>query len=591
MALFGILLYSVALMQCFALAVDPVALSVDIQCPIGCACQSYHHISCANISDLPTELPSLTTQLQLSSGHLPVISADAFLNLSALTTLHLSGNNIQQVMPGAFSGLSQLQFLHLNNNSIEALEVGVFENVTTVTFLHLENNLIANLIPGVFSSLAKLNVLDLRNNCLTTLLDRTFRSLSALRWLFLSNNHITVIAPKAFSGNKALRKLYLDGNQLTAVPTNAIRSLRRLNILQLSNNTIPRLSADTFGQKLRDLQEVYLDNTFLEEAPSQAFSRFRALKILSMRSNRLATLSFGDAFQSVKQFGLSGNAWRCDCGLIWLRAWLLKQAATDQNEVRCSSPSAHRGKPLVKVQLQYLTCPPDASTTPPLTAKSHSSTPQSAAQATPANAIGRQARTRAKNLENVIPTNPDPCLSKRIKEVIVSEITTSTLLVNWNVLEDLGDEYEIWYSTDAEMQSLRMIGGVREVELSELNAGTIYKICVIPQSNMITKCIGPSDGQCTVAHTLGRAGNTEPIQSEGKKGQYALGAGITVIVILLIIIALIVAFKLKSSRIGFQRHFDEDVSTYIEHFEIDQGRMDFDQINSAYENIVDKGSV
>ncbi|XP_067876010.1 leucine-rich repeat-containing protein 70-like [Heterodontus francisci] len=594
MALFGIILCSVTLVLYFTLAVESVALSVDIQCPTGCTCHSYYkHINCANVSlgDFPTKLLGITTQLQISSGHLPVIPVDAFLNLSSLTTLYLSSNNVKEVRPGAFNGLNKLQFLHLDNNSIEELQVGVFEDVTTVTYLHLENNLIANLTPGVFSSMRKLNVLYFSNNRLTVLYDRTFRSLSALRWLFLSNNQITVIASKAFTGNKALRTLYLDSNKLTAVPTDAIRSLKRLSILQLSNNNISRLNSGSFGQKLRSLERLYLDNTSLKEAPSEAFSKFRKLEVLSMKSNRLVTLTFSKAFQSVSNFGLSGNDWRCDCGLIWLRDWLLKQNATEQNEVTCSSPSAQSGKLLVKVQLQYLTCPSDnldISTTPFLTARKPSSTLHSTAHVTPPNTSGRRTTSRANTADNMLPISPDPCLSKRIKEVTVSEITTSSLLVNWNVLEDLGDEYELWYTTGTEAQSLRMIGGVREVELSELKAGAVYKICVVPQSSNINKCLQPTANQCTEAHTQGLPGNTQPVQSGDKKGQYAQGAGIAVTVILLIVIALIVAFKLKSKRTGFQRHYDEDMSMYIEHFETDPNKMDFDQINSAFENILDE---
>ncbi|XP_067830758.1 chondroadherin-like [Heptranchias perlo] len=603
MTFFRILLCSATLMPYFALTVESVAGSVDTPCPKGCNCHSsYQHIICANVSlsDLPTGLPNVTSKLQFSSSDLPVIPINAFLNLPALTTLYLSSCNVNRIRPGAFNGLSRLQFLHLNNNSIQELEEGVFENVTMVTYLYLENNLITNLTPGVFSSLKELNVLYLSNNRLTTLLGRTFKSLSTLRWLYLSNNRITAISPNAFTGNKALRKLYLDGNKLTAVPMNALRPLKGLNILQLSNNNISRLNSDTSARKLKFLVELYLDNTFLDEAPSEAFSKFPKLEVLSMKNNRLVTLSSTESFRSVKQLGLSGNAWRCDCGLIWLRDWLLKQSTTDKNEVTCSSPSAQSGKLLVSVQLQYLTCPSynlDISTTPSLTAKNHSPTPrgslspQSTTPATPPNTTCRQATLRTNTLDKALPTTSDPCLSKRIKEVTVSEITTSSLLVNWNVLEDLGDEYELWYSTGREVQNLHMIGGVREVELSQLNPGAVYKICVIPQSSSINKCLWPAANQCTEAQTLGSPGNTELVKSGDKNGQYALGAGITVIVILLIISALFAAFKLKTRRISFQRHYDEDVSTYIEHFEIDQSKMDFDQIDSAYENIIDEGNM
>ncbi|XP_051899115.1 chondroadherin-like protein isoform X2 [Pristis pectinata] len=587
------LVCSVALVQYFTLTAET---SVNIQCPKGCSCSAYRqHISCTNISlaDIPTQLPEITSQLRLSSEHLPEIPANAFLSLSGLTILYLNNNNISRLKPGAFNGLNQLEFLHLNNNSIEELEVGAFENVTTLAFLHLENNLLTDIVPGVFSSLTKLNVLDLRNNRLTTVADLTFKSLSALRWLLLSNNQITTISSKAFAGNRVLRKLCLNNNNLTTVPLRALRALRRLEILQLSNNNMSSLKSIIFEPKLKFLSELYLDNTFLDEDPAQALSRLRKLEILSMRNNRLVTLSYTKSFKSVKWFGLSGNAWRCDCQLIWLRAWLLKQTEADQREVMCSSPSPHSGKLLVNVQPQFLTCPPysfEVATTPSLTAKNKTSTPrgpppppQGTAQALPPKVSSKQTIMKVNTIEKALPMNLDPCLSNQIKQVTVSEVTTTTLLVNWDVLKDMGDDYEVRYSTVTQVQRLRMIGGVREVELSQLNAGTVYKICVIPQSNIINKCHQPASNQCSEAHT---SGNTESVQSKN-----ALVGGITVMVILLITIALIAAFKLKSRHTGFQRHYDEDASTYIEHFEKDQSKVDFDHINSAFEEVTDDSNV
>uniref|UniRef100_UPI00398ED10E chondroadherin-like isoform X1 n=2 Tax=Pristiophorus japonicus TaxID=55135 RepID=UPI00398ED10E len=604
MALFGMLLCSATLALCRALTVGPTAPSADAPCPGGCTCHANTwHVGCTNVSlsGVPGELPRLTTELKLSAGSLPAIPANAFLGLPALTTLHLSGNGVSRVGPGAFNGLSRLQFLHLDNNGIEALEVGVFDNVSALTFLHLENNLIANITPGVFSNLRKLNALYLNNNRLTVLVDGTFKGLSALRWLFLSNNGITAIASKAFTGNRALKKLYLDGNKLTAVPSSAARSIRRLDVLQLSNNNISRLTAATFGQKLRYLTKLYLDDTSLDAAPPEAFSRFRRLEVLSLKDNRLATLSASRSFWFIKHFGLSGNAWRCDCGLIWLRDWLLKQSATDQSEVICSSPRAQAGKLLLNVQLQDLTCPPDnldVSAAPSITAKNHSSTPRrppssrATAQAAPPNASGNRPTPGANTgVKQALPATPDPCLSKRIQEVTASEVSASSLLVNWSVREDLGDEYEVWYSTGADAQSLRVIGGVQEVELSQLWAGSLYTVCVVPQSSNINRCLRPTANQCTEAHTLGLPGNTEPVQSGDRKGQYALGVGIAVTMVLLVIAALIVAVKLRSRRTGFQRHYDEDMSAYVEHFEIDQSKMDFDQVNRAYENIIDEGNM
>ncbi|XP_072890157.1 leucine-rich repeat transmembrane protein FLRT1-like isoform X2 [Hemitrygon akajei] len=577
------LLYSAVLAQCFTLT---VVTSVNAQCPEGCRCSARSlHVRCTNISlaDIPAQLDDTTTQLRLSSEHLPEIPANIFTNLPHLTILYLNSNNISRLAPGAFNGLGELQYLHLNNNSIENIEVGVFENVTALEFLYLENNLLTDIEPGVFSSLVNLNVLDLSNNRLTTVLNLTFKSLSALRWLLLSNNRITTIESKAFSSNRVLRKLCLDNNKLTSVP---FRGLKKLEILELSNNNMSSLKSIIFEAKLKFLSQLYLDNALLDEDPAQALSKLRKLEILSMRNNRLETLSNTRSFKSVKQFRLSGNTWRCDCKLSWLRAWLLKQREADQREVICSSPSPHAGKLLVNVQPQFLTCLPysfEVTTVPSLTAENKTLIPrgpplQGTDQAWPSKLSSKQIITRANTTEKAKSVNPDLCLSQLIKEVTISDVTSSSLLVNWDILKNMGDDYEVRYSTATQMQSLRMIGGVREVELNQLSAGTVYKICVIPQSKNINDCHWPASNQCSEAHTLGSTGNRD---------NNTLVGGVTVIVILLITIALIAAFKLKSRHAGFQRHYDDDASTCIEHIETEESKVDIDHINSAFEEVTD----
>lgn len=597
MPLLGFLLCWATLVCFFATAVESPE---NDQCPQGCKCFAHRlHVSCTNISlaDIPAQLPNFTSELRLSSERLPEIAPNAFLNLCALTTLYLNNNNISRLAPGAFNGLAQLVYLHLNDNGIEELQVGVFENVTKLVYLHLENNLLANIVPGVFSSLIKLNVLNLSNNRLTSVSEGIFKGLPALRWLFLSNNQIKAISSRAFAGNRALRKLYLDNNQLTAVP---LRTLKRLELLEISSNNISSLNAVIFNRKLKVLIQLYMDNMFLDRDPSWALSKFRQLEILSMRNNRLSTLSHNKSFKSVKQFGLSGNAWKCDCQLLWLRAWLLKHGVTDQREVTCSSPSIHSGKLLVNIQTEFLTCPPygfEVTATPWQRDSNKGSTPrglpstQGTAQATSPNASSKQPTMRANTAEKALPVYPDPCLSNRIKEVTVDEVSTNSLLVNWDVRKDVGDEYEVRYSTAAKVQILDMIGGVREVELSQLKAGTRYKICVIPKSNSMHLCHRPSSNQCLEAHTAGLPGSAEAVQSGDKNGQYAIVGGITLMVVLVVISAVIAAVKLKSRRILFQRHYDEDESTFIEHFEIDPSKMDFDQINSAFEDTIDDSNV
>ncbi|XP_040898335.1 platelet glycoprotein Ib beta chain [Toxotes jaculatrix] len=72
---------------------------------------------------------------------------------------------------------------------------------------------------------------------------------------------------------------------------------------------------------------------------------------LHLHSNKLTTLPNGllDDLTSLRSVSLHGNPWACDCGVLYLRAWLLRQPAglTSHLGVNCSSPPGLRGRLVV----------------------------------------------------------------------------------------------------------------------------------------------------------------------------------------------------------------------------------------------------
>ncbi|XP_040050803.2 platelet glycoprotein Ib beta chain [Gasterosteus aculeatus] len=69
---------------------------------------------------------------------------------------------------------------------------------------------------------------------------------------------------------------------------------------------------------------------------------------LRLHDNRLTTLPNGllDHLTSLRSVSLQGNPWECDCGVLYLRSWLLRQPAGLQSHlgVNCSSPPGLRGR-------------------------------------------------------------------------------------------------------------------------------------------------------------------------------------------------------------------------------------------------------
>ncbi|XP_037114094.1 platelet glycoprotein Ib beta chain [Syngnathus acus] len=74
---------------------------------------------------------------------------------------------------------------------------------------------------------------------------------------------------------------------------------------------------------------------------------------LRLHNNRLTTLPNGllDKLSSLHEVSLHGNPWTCDCGVLYLRAWLRRRpVGRPSAHINCSSPPRLRGR-----LVEYLT--------------------------------------------------------------------------------------------------------------------------------------------------------------------------------------------------------------------------------------------
>ncbi|XP_073674815.1 platelet glycoprotein Ib beta chain isoform X1 [Garra rufa] len=78
---------------------------------------------------------------------------------------------------------------------------------------------------------------------------------------------------------------------------------------------------------------------------------------LHLNDNHLTALPNGllDSLPGLRLAALHGNPWSCDCGILYLRGWLLKQNNhASLRNVSCSSPAHLRGRLLVYLSEQEL---------------------------------------------------------------------------------------------------------------------------------------------------------------------------------------------------------------------------------------------
>ncbi|XP_065261331.1 chondroadherin-like [Emys orbicularis] len=573
----------------------------NAQCPVNCSCffsQWFVRCSNASLSSLPPGIPNATVELDLQHNQFSTLSAGFFPELAEISIIYLGSSGIHQVEPGAFQGVKNLYHLHLDNNLLEQVPEGVFENLTNLIFLHLEHNQIAHLLPGGFSSLKQLSVLDLSNNLLLELSDQALHGLPRLRQLYLSANRITNVSSKALPGT--LRALSLDGNQLVSVPA-AIRTSPMLSTLQLSGNPIRKLTSLAFGRRLRSLRQLFLDSLALEQITNLAFTRLRWLELLSLRNNSLESLPPLSSLKSLSTLYLTGNKWRCDCKLIWLRTWQKKVLRKERSPVECSSPGALQGQLLVDIELQKLTCPPFGMDSTTLSPSENTNTPTAIAPprdiplpgaATTATATTSAAlittrrlpssTTRSATSLHRVPERWDPCLADHISSISIRTKGDTSLVVSWSFSGD-HDQFEVRYTAGRDEQVLRVVGGLAEVTLHDLRGGTEYRVCVIPQNENLLECQAPAVRQCKAERTAGLPSDTQPVHAPLGHSHSAVGFGVAVALLALAALALAVTYRLRTRPIQFQRYYDEDGSP-LHRRSSNQAKMTTDPVDESMED-------
>uniref|UniRef100_A0A8C8RD46 LRRCT domain-containing protein n=1 Tax=Pelusios castaneus TaxID=367368 RepID=A0A8C8RD46_9SAUR len=94
---------------------------------------------------------------------------------------------------------------------------------------------------------------------------------------------------------------------------------------------------------------VQCTNTSLSSLPNGIPNATLELDLL--RNNSLESLSSLTSLKSLYTLYLTGNKWRCDCNLIWLRTWQKKVIRSERSPVVCSSPGVLQGQLLVDIEV------------------------------------------------------------------------------------------------------------------------------------------------------------------------------------------------------------------------------------------------
>ncbi|KAJ3595233.1 hypothetical protein NHX12_004537 [Muraenolepis orangiensis] len=188
--------------------------------------------------------------------------------------------------------------------------------------------------------------------------------LGVLHYLYLQNNSISALEPGAFLDQGELLELALNGNLIHLVTADVFRGLDHLRILYLASNQITRLQ-DYIFRGLHRLQELHLQDNSIELLGDQALSGLTSLALLDLSRNHLRTLgpSSLKALVSLQVLRVTGNPWRCDCALGWLRTWMGEEgqrllSSAEQRRLMCAEPPRLSHLGLAEVAPNSLVCIP-----------------------------------------------------------------------------------------------------------------------------------------------------------------------------------------------------------------------------------------
>lgn len=245
-------------------------------------------------------------ELNLGENRITQIDADAFYHLYNLKILYLDDNSLNHVPSTSFSALTNLAELYIGVNSFNTLDRGAFEKLKKLTTLSLYGAQLSNITLGAFTGLESLRVLDLGSNRLTRIPTKELTILNRLEELSIGMNDFEIIGEKAFDGLSNLHKLEIVGaKRLIRVQNNAFIMNGNLRIIRLTNN-----------------EE-------LSQFESAAFHGLPYLKELILKNNAIESIKESlYEWNNLEQLDLSDNPLRCDCYLLWYKAFLSSRYKT-----------------------------------------------------------------------------------------------------------------------------------------------------------------------------------------------------------------------------------------------------------------------
>ncbi len=235
-------------------------------------------LSGRNLTEIPPEIPQLTSLRSLALGHNQISEIpEALAHLTSLRFLYLGHNQISEI-PEALAHLTSLRVLLLSDNQIREIPE-VLAQLTSLQSLDLGHNQIRE-IPEALAHLTSLQYLDLGHNQIREI-PEALAHLTSLQGLYLRNNQIREI-PEALAYLTPLQSLDLRNNQIREIPE-ALAHLVNLKRLVLKNNPItnvpPEIIRQGWGEIISDNGNPQAIFSYLKNKATRPLNELKVLLV------------------------------------------------------------------------------------------------------------------------------------------------------------------------------------------------------------------------------------------------------------------------------------------------------------------------
>ncbi|XP_028305488.1 decorin [Gouania willdenowi] len=258
-------------------------------CPFRCQCH-LRVIQCSDLGlkEIPEDIPSDTTLLDLQNNKISEIKENDFKNLKGLHALILVNNKITVIHAKAFTPLAKLQRLYLSKNMLKDIPANMPKSLQE---LRTHENAITKIKKSSFAGMSNIIVMELGSNPLKSagIENGAFVDLKRVSYIRIADTNITEI-PKDLP--KSLSELHLDGNKISKVTSESLKGLKHLAKLGLSYNEISSVENGSLANTPH-LRELHLDNNALTSVPP-GLPDHKYIQVVYLHANKISNVGTED---------------------------------------------------------------------------------------------------------------------------------------------------------------------------------------------------------------------------------------------------------------------------------------------------------